>query len=191
MLNNSIKLVNPLVFLDLASTDIDLKKARIVRISTIKILPDNTKIFVTNIINPEVEISKEAEKIHGISQKIVEKEMPFHKYSESISKHLAGCDLVGFGIKRFSLPLLRKEFRKSKTFFSTKNRSVIDLMRVYHRVEPRDFKSAYERFAKKNLDNYYDSQKRVEGMVEIMEGQMAEFNEIPNTISEIVKWINK
>ena len=29
MLNNSIKLVNPLVFLDLASTDIDLKKARV------------------------------------------------------------------------------------------------------------------------------------------------------------------
>jgi len=92
MLNNSIKLVNPLVFLDLASTDIDLKKARIVRISTIKILPDNTKIFVTNIINPEDEISKDAEKIHRISQEMVEKEKPFHKYSESISKHLAGCD---------------------------------------------------------------------------------------------------
>ena len=27
-------------------------------------------------------------------------------------------------------------------------------MRIYHRVEPRDFKSAYERFAKKNLDNF-------------------------------------
>ena len=94
-------------------------------------------------------------------------------------------------LKDFSLPLLRKEFRKSKTFFSTKNRSVIDLMRIYHRVEPRDFKSAYERFARKNLDNYYDSRKRVEGMVEIMEGQISEFNQIPDSISEIVKWINK
>ena len=64
-------------------------------------------------------------------------------------------------------------------------------MRIYHRVEPRDFKSAHERFAKNNLDNYYDSRKRVEAMVEIMEGQMNEFNEIPNSISEMVKWINK
>ena len=77
MLNNSIKLVNPLVFLDLASTDIDLKKARIVRISTIKILPDNTKIFVTNVINPEDEISKDAEKI-----------IPPYKWIELMQKEL-------------------------------------------------------------------------------------------------------
>ena len=40
-------------------------------------------------------------------------------------------------------------------------------------------------------DSYYDSQKRVEGMIEIMEGQLKEFAEIPKSISEIVKWINK
>jgi Tfp pilus assembly protein PilO len=64
-------------------------------------------------------------------------------------------------------------------------------MRIYHRVEPRDYKSAYKRFSQNNLDNYYDSQKRVEGMIEIMEGQLKEFEEIPKSISEIVKWINK
>ena len=191
MLNNSINLVNPLVFLDLASTELDLNKARIVRVSTIKILPDSTKIFVTNLINPHEKISKEATKIHGINQKMIENEKPFSNYAESISKHLSGCDIVGFGIKRYSLPLLRKEFRKAKIYFSIKNRSVIDLMRIYHRVEPRDFKSAYKRFSKNKLDNYYDSQKRVEGMIEIMEGQLKEFAEIPKSISEIVKWINK
>ena len=191
MLNNSINLVNPLVFLDLASTELDLNKARIVRVSTIKILPDSTKIFVTNLINPQEKISKEATKIHGINQKMIENEKPFSNYAESISKHLSGCDIVGFGIKRYSLPLLRKEFRKAKTYFSIKNRSVIDLMRIYHRVEPRDYKSAYKRFSKNKLDNYYDSQKRVEGMIEIMEGQLKEFAEIPKSISEIVKWINK
>tara|TARA_B100000902_G_C27312435_1_gene919202 strand:- start:732 stop:1307 length:576 start_codon:yes stop_codon:yes gene_type:complete len=191
MLNNSIKLVNPLVFLDLASTSLDLNKARIVRISTIKILPDSTKIFVTNLINPEQKISKDAVKIHGISQKMIENEKPFLNYAESISKHLSGCDIVGFGIKRYSLPLLRKEFRKAKVYFSVKNRSVIDLMRIYHRVEPRDFKSAYKRFTDSKLENYYDSRERVEGMIEIMQGQLKEFNEIPDSISEIVKWINK
>tara|TARA_X000001036_G_C20314756_1_gene657980 strand:- start:77 stop:652 length:576 start_codon:yes stop_codon:yes gene_type:complete len=191
MLNNSIDLVNPLVFLDLASTDIDLNKARIVRISTIKILPDSTRIFVTNLINPEEKISKKATNIHGINQKMIENEKPFTNYAESISKHLAGCDIVGFGIKRYSLPLLRKEFRKAKIYFSIRNRSVIDLMRIYHRVEPRDYKSAYKRFTKNNLDNYYDSQERVEGMIKILEGQLKEFDQIPRSISQIVKWINK
>tara|TARA_B100001250_G_C19720544_1_gene753579 strand:+ start:477 stop:1016 length:540 start_codon:yes stop_codon:yes gene_type:complete len=179
------------VFLDLASTDIDLNKARIVRISTIKILPDSTRIFVTNLINPEEKISKKATNIHGINQKMIENEKPFTNYAESISKHLAGCDIVGFGIKRYSLPLLRKEFRKAKIYFSIRNRSVIDLMRIYHRVEPRDYKSAYKRFTKNNLDNYYDSQERVEGMIKILEGQLKEFDQIPRSISQIVKWINK
>ena len=36
MLNNSIKLVNPLVFLDLASTDIDLKKQGLLEFQQLK-----------------------------------------------------------------------------------------------------------------------------------------------------------
>ena len=90
MFNDFINLVNPIVFLDLASTSLDLKSARIVRISTIKILPDSTKIFVTNLINPEIKISKEATRIHGINNKTIEKEKSFSNYSESISKHLKG-----------------------------------------------------------------------------------------------------
>jgi len=191
MFNDFINLVNPIVFLDLASTSLDLKSARIVRISTIKILPDSTKIFVTNLINPEIKISKEATRIHGINDKAIENEKPFFNYSESISKHLKGCDLVGFGIKRYSLPLLRKEFRKSKTFFSVKNRSVIDLMNIYHRVEPRDYKSAYKRFSKDKISSYYDSRERVEGMIKIMIGQLKEFPDIPNSVSEISKWLKK
>ncbi|MBM01320.1 MAG: hypothetical protein CL762_01175 [Chloroflexi bacterium] len=189
MFNDFVNLVNPIVFLDLASTSLDLNSARILRISTIKILPDSTKIFVTNLINPGIKISQEATKIHGINDKILENEKPFSNYSESISKHLKGCDLVGFGIKRYSLPLLRKEFRKSKTFFSIKNRSVIDLMNIYHRVEPRDYKSAYKRFSRNKISNYYDSRGRVEGMIEIMIGQMKEFAEIPKSITEISKWL--
>ena len=71
MFNDFVNLVNPIVFLDLASTSLDLKSARIVRISTIKILPDTTRIFVTNLINPGINISKEATKIHGINDKII------------------------------------------------------------------------------------------------------------------------
>ena len=64
-------------------------------------------------------------------------------------------------------------------------------MNIYHRVEPRDYKSAYKRFSDSKISNYYDSRDRVEGMIEIMIGQMKEFSEIPNSISEISKWLKK
>ena len=191
MITDTLKLNNPLVFIDLASTELDLKSARIVRISTIKILLDGTKIFVTNLINPGVKITSQATKIHGILFKDVKNEKTFSNYSESIANHLAGCDLIGFGIKHFTLPLLRKEFRKSKTYFSLKNRSVIDLMNIYHKVEPRDYSSAYKRFTNKKLTNYYDSKKRVEGMVEIFQGQLTAFQDIPRDVTSISRWIKK
>jgi DNA polymerase-3 subunit epsilon len=191
MITDTLKLINPLVFIDLASTELDLKYARIIRISTIKILPDSTKIFVTNLINPEVEITPEAHRVHGISKKDVKNEKPFSNYSDSIANHLAGCDLIGFGIKRFSLPLLRKEFRKSKTYFSIKSRSVLDLMNIYHKIEPRDYSSAHKRFTKKSLTNYYDSKDRVEGMIDIFQGQLSSFQEIPRDVSSISKWLKK
>ena len=191
MITDTLKLINPIVFIDIASTGLDLKYARIVRISTIKILPDSTKIFVTNLIKPEVEITPDAYKIHGISMKDLKDEKFFSNYSESIANHMTGCDLVGFGIKRFSLPLLRKEFRKSKTYFSVKSRSVLDLMNIYHKIEPRNYSSAHKRFTKNSITNYYDSKERVEGMIDIFQGQLSASKEIPRDVSSISKWLKK
>ena len=45
-----------------------------------------------------------------------------------------------------------------------------------YQMEDEDGKILYQ-YNEYKLDNYYDSQKRVEGMIDIMEGQLKEFKE--------------
>ena len=188
MFSNNFNLINPIAFVDVASTSLELTKARIVRISVLKVSSTGSKQFKSHLINPQCEIPEEATMIHLIRDEDVKNAKPFNVYAKSLSKYLSGCDLIGFGIKRYGLPLIRKEFRRSRIYFPVRNRIVVDLMQIYHQVEPRNFIAAFNRFAGSDIPLQSEPRKRVEGMVKILKGQLKDFPEIPRTTNGISKW---
>ena len=188
MICNNFDLINPIAFVDVASTSLELRKARIVRISILKFHPDGSEQFKSHLINPQCEIPEGATMIHLIKNEDVENAKLFNVYAKSLSRYLSACDLIGFGIKRYGLPLIRKEFRKSKIYFPVRNRIVIDLMQIYHQVEPRNFIAAFNRFVGPDAPSQNDAKRRVDGMVQILNGQLRDFPDIPRTTNGISKW---
>ena len=189
MFGNNFNLINPIAFVDVASTSLELTKARIVRISVLKFSSSGSKQYKSHLINPECDIPEDATNIHLINNEDVKDAKPFNAYAKSLSKYLSGCDLIGFGIKRYGLPLIRKEFRKSKIYFPVRNRIVVDLMQIYHQVEPRNFVAAFNRFVGPDSPDQSNPKERVEGMREILKGQLRDFPEIPRNINEISRLI--
>ena len=100
MFGNNFDLINPIAFVDVASTSLELTKARIVRISVLKVSSNGSKQFKSHLINPQCEIPEEATMIHLIRDEDVKNAKTFNAYAKSLSKYLSGCDLIGFGIKR-------------------------------------------------------------------------------------------
>ena len=90
----NLKLTRPLVFFDLETTGINIGKDRIVEISILKVFPNGTQESKTWLVNPVIEIPKEASDIHGITNEKVVNEPTFNELAPEVSKRIQGCDLA-------------------------------------------------------------------------------------------------
>jgi DNA polymerase-3 subunit epsilon len=144
--DRSLELVRPLAVLDVQSTGLDTENARIVKLSVLKVDTGGGEHSKSVIVNPGIPIPPGATQVHGITDLDVMDKPVFRAYARALADHLEGCDLAGFGIERFGLPLLLAEFERNGVDFVVEGRAVIDAMTVFHRLEPRNLRSAYARF---------------------------------------------
>tara|TARA_B100000953_G_scaffold4458_1_gene3958 strand:+ start:661 stop:1089 length:429 start_codon:yes stop_codon:yes gene_type:complete len=135
-----MNLTKPLVILDLETTGLDIINDRIVEISMIKINPDKTKNEKTIRINPKIPISNESSLIHGIYIKDLKDCPCFKNTSNEIFQFINKCDIGGFNVLKFDLPLLIEEFLRCNLHLSLKNIKIIDAQRIFHLIGKEKFK---------------------------------------------------
>ena len=182
-----LNLKRPIVFLDVQTTGLDPKIARIVRISTLKIGPDDTRSNRRELIDPESPIPPGATAVHAITDDHVLGRPPFRSFAAALSSYLRGCDLAGFGIERFAIPLLRAEFMRAGIDESFSDAVVIDTMALFHRREPRDFSAAYRRFVGGDPPEDLDG---AEASFRVLEGQLDQYQELSDDVDSLAGYIH-
>ncbi|MBT4074742.1 MAG: hypothetical protein HOE75_13765 [Chloroflexi bacterium] len=182
-----LKLKRPIVFIDVQSTGLDPKTARIVRLSTLKIEPDGARSHRQELIDPESPIPSGASAVHGITNEDLVGRPPFRSFASALKNYLADADLAGFGIERFALPLLRAEFARTDVDAAFDDTSVIDAMSLFHRREPRDFAAAYRRFVGGVIPDDLDG---AEASYRVLEGQLDQYQELSDDVVALADFIN-
>lgn len=178
----NLRLLKPIVFIDLETTGLNLSSDRVVEITLLKLDPDGNEKFLTKLISPEIPIPEEATAIHGISDSDVAGELTFTQCAEEIREFMGDSDIGGFNVKGFDLPLLETEFRRAGIKFSRQSRSIIDAMVIYHKFEPRDLRAAYHKYCEKELSNSHSSVADVRATVEILDAQISLYDELSNDV---------
>jgi DNA polymerase III subunit epsilon len=107
-----LNLNNPLIFLDLETTGINIASDRIVEIALLKIHPDGSEEEKLYRINPEMPIPPKVTSIHGISDDDVKDQPTFKEVAKTIAKFMEGCDFAGFNSNRFDIPLAGRRIFK-------------------------------------------------------------------------------
>lgn len=148
---HSLNLERPLAFFDLETTGINLTRDRIIQISILKALPGGEKTQRTWLMNPGIPIPEESTAVHGISDRDVAFEPTFAELAEELSMYLDDCDLAGFNILRFDVPLLVEEFYRNSKPFSMQGRKIVDAQRIFHLMEPRTLSAAYRFYTGQNM----------------------------------------
>ncbi|MCC5944216.1 MAG: 3'-5' exonuclease [Bernardetiaceae bacterium] len=171
----TLNLKNPLAFFDLEATGVDTVNDRIVEIAIIKILPNGEREERTRRINPTIPIPEEVTKIHGISNEDIKDEPTFKQIGKSLADFLKGCDLAGFNILHYDVPLLVEEFLRADIDFDVSNRRLIDLQKIYHLMEPRTLSAAYRFYCDKNLENAHSAYADTEACLHILEQQVQRY----------------
>ncbi len=136
------ELTRPLAFLDLETTGLNTTSDRIIELAIIRVSPQGDVMERVRRFNPGIPIPPETTAIHGITDADVAHEPPFGARAKALAELLDPCDLGGFNLRRFDLPMLLAEFKRAGVSFSARGRRLIDAQVVFHREEPRDLSAA-------------------------------------------------
>ncbi len=180
-----LTLTRPIVFFDLETTGTDVQKDRIVQISLIKLYPDKKEETLSFLINPEMPIPTGATAIHGISNDDVKDEPNFKIRSNEILSFITGCDIGGFNIHNFDLPLIRNEFIRVGINYEIEGVSIIDAMVIFKKKERRDLTAAYKFYCNKNLENAHNAEADIRATMEVFLAQVEKYNDIGSNLEEI------
>ncbi|MFN6946388.1 MAG: exonuclease domain-containing protein [Cytophagaceae bacterium] len=171
----NLNLKKPLAFFDLETTGTNITTDRIVEISIVKVMPNNERIIKTTKVNPTIPIPIESSLIHGIYDEDVKDKPTFKSIAVSLEKFLEGCDLGGFNIYRFDVPVLVEEFLRADINFDICNRRIIDAQRIFHLMEPRTLTAAYKFYCGKELDGAHSAEVDTLATLDVLEAQIKRY----------------
>lgn len=186
-----LQLKKPLAFIDLETTGVNPGSDRIVEIAIVKILPDGTKSVKCKRVNPGIPIPKGASEIHGITDEMVKDEPSFKQIAQELKQMLDGCDFAGYNSNRFDIPLLMEEFLRAEVDFDMKNRKLLDVQNIFHKMEPRTLTAAYKFYCSKSLDGAHSAEVDATATYEILEAQIKHYTDLGNNIDSILKVIGE
>jgi DNA polymerase-3 subunit epsilon len=174
----NLELTKPLAFFDLETTGLNIASDRIVEISVVKIMPNGDKEIKTKLINPTIPISKESIGIHGITDEKVKGKATFKEVATEINDFIAGCDLAGYNSNRFDIPLLAEEFLRAGIDFDVKNRNLVDVQNIFHKMEQRTLVAAYQFYCNKDLTDAHSAEADTTATYEILEAQVEKYTDL-------------
>lgn len=177
-----IPLDRPLVFFDLETTGVDTGTDRIVELALIRVSPQGDVLEKVRRFNPEMPIPPAATEIHGITDADVADEATFAQRARSLARLLEGCDLAGFNILRFDLPLLDNEFHRSGVRFDVRGRRLIDMQTIFHREEPRDLTAAAKFYLDRAHPEAHTALGDIRTSAAVLSAQLARYDELPGDL---------
>lgn len=170
-----LNLKNPLVIFDLETTGISISNDRIVEYSFVKISPNGEREVKTQRINPTIPIPIESSLVHGIYDEDVADMPTFKSQAKELAKWLEGCDLGGFNVIKFDMPMLVEEFLRADVDFEIKNKKLIDAQRIFHMMEKRTLSAAYKFYCDKELEGAHGAEADTLATVAVLEAQVEKY----------------
>ena len=183
-----LKLEKPIVFFDLETTGVNIGTDRIVEIAVLKVYPNRNKESKTWLVNPEIEIPKEATDIHGITNEQVATEPTFKELAPKVNELIAGCDLAGFNSNRFDIPLLAEELMRAGIDFDMNNRKAIDVQVIFHKKEQRTLSAGYQFYCGKELLGAHGAEADTIATYEILLAQIEKYDDIGVSVDALSEY---
>ena len=169
--------------MDIESTGVWIEKDKIIEIALLKYSPDGTKEILHTKVNPGMPIPKVVTELTGLSDGAVQAAPRFKDVAARIFDFIGACDLAGFNLERFDLPLLKREFRDAGYPFEWDERKVYDAQKVFHLNEKRDLSAAFQYYCGRELTGAHTALGDSEAVYAILEKQVEKYGKGQDDLS--------
>lgn len=166
----------PLVFFDIESTGLHIIRDRIIQIALIKFTPGKEEPDeLVKLINPEIPIPDEAVSVHGFTNEDLRDKPTFRDVAGELYDFIGDADLAGYNSNRFDIPFLMEEFARAGFDFDIASRRLIDVQRIFYKMEPRTLRAAMRFYCHKELEDAHDALADVRATIEVLNGQLDKY----------------
>lgn len=127
-------------------------------------------------IKPSVPIHPEAQAVHGITAADLEGCRTFAEHAPAIVEQLAAANvIVGYGVA-FDLDVLQAELaRAGMPPLDLQGKHVVDVLRLWHHVEPRTLAAAHEKFCGEPLADAHAARSDVAATASVLMAMLEAF----------------
>lgn len=184
-----MKLTRSLASLDIESTGTDPAKDRIISLAIIIYRPDGEVIKHHWMVNPGIPIPKESTECHRITDEMVKGCTPFKDVAPLICQVLVGCDIVGFGVSRFDIPILHEELWRADIEWDLNGVNVIDAGSIFQQKEPRTLTAAMAFYCGETLKDAHDAMADAEASMKVLVGQLVKYPDLAEmSVEDLAKF---
>jgi DNA polymerase-3 subunit epsilon len=148
---------------------------KVVEICLLKVMPDNSTLTQTWRINPQMHIPEHISELHGIYDKDVADKPIFKEVAPEIRDFIKGCDLAGYNLQKFDVPLLMEEFLRAEVEVDMRGVRQVDVQNIFHRMEPRNLKAAYKFYCGEVLENAHTAEADTIATYKILQAQLEKY----------------
>ncbi len=160
-------------FFDLEATGLNVIRDRIMQIAIIKFFKNGKDPEELDmLINPGIPIGIEAMGVHGITPKDVANKPTFPQVAQKLYDFIGNSDLGGYNISRFDVPLLMEEFSRAGFEFNIDRRKIVDMQRIFYKMEPRTLSAAVKYYCGKKMEDAHDALADVRATIDVFKGQL-------------------
>lgn len=180
MIPLNIPLERDLIFFDIEATGLSVVRDRIVQIALIKYFKKEGKEPEEKmyLINPGMFISEEAYNVHGISSTDVANKPSFQQVAKDLFDFIGNADLAGYNSNRFDVPMLMEEFYRAGYEFDVTKRRLLDMQRIFYKMEPRTLRAALRFYTGESLVNAHDAMADVIATIKVFAGQLDKYETV-------------
>lgn len=168
-------LSNDLIFLDVEATGINFLKDRIIQLAMIKYRPDGDIVEWNELINPGIPITEEAYSIHKIDAGMLASKPTFLQLADKILSFIGEADLVAYNSYKLDIPILMEEFARAGIIWDLDGKKIIDVQRIFHKMEPRTLKAALKFYCNQDLTGAHDALSDAKALAEVFKGQIKRY----------------
>lgn len=167
--------MTPIVVLDVETTGKERSRDQIVELCIQLGLDEHSECFNWRI-RPAVPIHPDAQAVHGITMADLEGFPPFADIAPRVVAMLGAADvIVGYNVA-FDLDVLQAELaRAGYQPIDLAAKQIVDVLRLWHHVEPRTLVAAYEKFTGQAMTNAHAAGADVDATARVLTAMLERF----------------
>jgi len=185
VLEKLLSLDRPLVVFDTETTGTNPRLDRIVEIACVKVHPDGRREEWVRRFDPGMRIPAASTAVHRITDRDVAGLPRFGDCASELLAFLDGCDLAGYNMTGFDLPVLRNEFHRVGIVFDVTHRRLVDGQRIFFAREPRNLSAAARFYCEAEHDGAHGALADAVMTLRVIAGQLDRYADLPRSVAEL------